>query len=249
MKLENLHKKSFIVAHRGYSDKYPENTMLSFENALGKADFIEFDVQFTSDGFPIILHDRTLNRTSDVEEFKEYENSSYKVEEFKYKDLLKLNFNFIKEDENQKIVTLKDILIFAKENKIYFNLEIKNLKKTKFNSCTALSILDEIKKYECEDIVIISSFNHNYLKEIREVDKTITLAALVDKEEQIDLEFFKKCKINGCNMSDDLISKEYIDFFHENSMFIGVFTVNDKKRKEELKKLGINFIYTDKLED
>lgn len=249
MKLENILENTYILAHRGYSHKYPENTMLAFEKSIGKADLIEFDVQFSKDGFAVILHDTTLNRTSDIEEFEEFSNSSYKVEDYNYKELLKLNFNFMEKEKKQKIVSLKEFLLFAKEKNIFFNLEIKNLKKSKFSVCTALSILEEVKKHECQNLTIISSFNHEYLKEIREVDKSITLAALVDEHKQIDLEFLKKYSIDGCNMSEDVISEEYIKLFHDNNMFVGSFTVNDKKRKEELKALGVNFIYTDKLED
>ena len=54
-----------VFAHRGYSGKYPENTMLAFREAekVG-ADGIELDVQLTKDGQIVIIHDETLNRTT-----------------------------------------------------------------------------------------------------------------------------------------------------------------------------------------
>lgn len=248
MKIENILDKTFIVGHRGYSSKYPENTFLSFKKALEIVDFIEFDVQFTKDGIAIILHDDTLNRTSDIESFKEFDNSSYKIEDFNYKELLKLNFNYMNKEEKEKLPTLKEFLEFAKNNGLFFNLEIKDLKDTKFHNSCALEVLKLVKEYECEDLVLISSFNHFYLKQIRKKNKNITLAALVDEDKQIDLEFLKKYKINGCNMSDEMISDEYIKIFHENGIFVGVYTVNEKKRKEKLKSMGVNFIFTDELE-
>ena len=57
-----------LVAHRGYSSHYPENTLLSLEQAfLAGACFVECDVQLTLDEVPVILHDAELIRTTDVQ--------------------------------------------------------------------------------------------------------------------------------------------------------------------------------------
>ncbi|MBI3772625.1 MAG: glycerophosphodiester phosphodiesterase [Gammaproteobacteria bacterium] len=56
-----------LIAHRGYAKRYPENTLVSIEAALlAGANCIEFDVQFTSDGIPVVLHDASLKRTTGV---------------------------------------------------------------------------------------------------------------------------------------------------------------------------------------
>ena len=53
-----------LVAHRGYPRRYPENTLLSLLAALeAGAEFVEFDVQMTADGVPVLLHDADLRRT------------------------------------------------------------------------------------------------------------------------------------------------------------------------------------------
>ncbi len=55
-----------VVAHRGDRDNAPENSIESFEKAIDKgANVIEFDVQYSSSGYPVIMHDTTLNRTTD----------------------------------------------------------------------------------------------------------------------------------------------------------------------------------------
>lgn len=59
-------KTPLLVAHRGYARKFPENTLESLEAALkAGACFVEFDVQFSSDGVPVLLHDANLQRTGD----------------------------------------------------------------------------------------------------------------------------------------------------------------------------------------
>lgn len=56
-----------LIAHRGYSECYPENTMVGLEAALrAGADCIEFDVQFSKDGIPVVIHDNLLGRTTGV---------------------------------------------------------------------------------------------------------------------------------------------------------------------------------------
>ena len=54
-----------LFGHRGYSDQYPENTMLAFEKAIGNGfDGIETDVHKTKDGVLVLCHDEKINRTS-----------------------------------------------------------------------------------------------------------------------------------------------------------------------------------------
>ena len=63
--LEKL-KRPWVVAHRGYSAQYPENTVSAFEAAIDAgADMIELDVCLTKDRVPVVIHDKTLERTTD----------------------------------------------------------------------------------------------------------------------------------------------------------------------------------------
>ena len=72
-----------IVAHRGYSGCYPENTMLSFEKAVeAKTDEIELDVQLTRDGQVVVIHDEKVDRTTD---------GVGNVRDFSLKEIQKLN--------------------------------------------------------------------------------------------------------------------------------------------------------------
>ena len=58
-----------VMAHRGYSGKYPENTMLAFQKAVEVGcDGIELDVQLTRDGVLVIIHDERIDRTTDRSE-------------------------------------------------------------------------------------------------------------------------------------------------------------------------------------
>jgi len=101
--LKLLNKKSLIAAHRGASSKAPENTLLAMQKSVGLCDFIEIDVQLSSDGVAVILHDKTLERTTNVKKLSAYINrSSYKVSDFTYDELTVLDFG-----EGEKLLSLQ----------------------------------------------------------------------------------------------------------------------------------------------
>ena len=80
-----------VMAHRGYSGKYPENTMLAFEEAAKTgADGIELDVQLTKDGQVVVIHDERIDRTTD---------GSGWVKDYTYEELKKFNAARVKGDQ------------------------------------------------------------------------------------------------------------------------------------------------------
>lgn len=87
--LKDLYKipgKTVVTAHRGFSGLYPENTMMAFEKAVELGvDIVEFDVRLSSDGIPVILHDATLDRTTD---------GNGPVSSFNISELQKLNASY-----------------------------------------------------------------------------------------------------------------------------------------------------------
>lgn len=113
-------KNIYVAAHRGWPDKYPENTMESFRaaEALG-VDQIEFDVRVTKDNELVIIHDATVDRTTNgtglvcektLAELKELDAGSHKCEEFK----------------GCKIPTLIEFMEFIKSNKeVTLDVELK----------------------------------------------------------------------------------------------------------------------------
>jgi glycerophosphoryl diester phosphodiesterase len=72
--LELFKKPKLIAAHRGNRSQKPENTLSALASSIGKCDFIEIDVQLTKDLVPVIIHDDTLSRTSDVSKIERFED-------------------------------------------------------------------------------------------------------------------------------------------------------------------------------
>lgn len=159
-------------AHRGFSSKYPENTMLAFEKAIEVgAHGIEFDVQVTKDGKLVIIHDETIDRTS---------NGKGKVKDFTYEELLKFDFsvNYNEQEEPQRIPLLSEYFELVKDIDIISNIELKN-SVYEYEGIEE-KVYDLVGQYKLKNKVIISSFNHESIMRMKAIDESIECGFLID---------------------------------------------------------------------
>lgn len=258
--LEN--KSKLIAAHRGFRAIRPENTMSAFKAALGKCDFIEFDVTLCKDGIAVVIHDKTLKRTSNIIRNKKTHKKK-KIHDFTYEELLMLDFAswFIEKDpfdtikdkrvnkndiKADQILTLKQVLEFCKKKNLLANIEIKNMKKTPFHKKIVKEIIKVVQETRMQKKVLLSSFNHSYLKKAKKIAPYIHRAALVEKKHPKDLLLYlKKLDVKAYNCEDSLVDKKLVKLLKDANYKINVFTVNNKKRKKELFSLGVDAIFTD----
>ena len=149
-----------IFAHRGYSGKYPENTMIAFKKALEcGVDGIELDVQLTKDGEVVIIHDETIDRTTTGKGF---------VVDYTYEELEKFDASFKFKDLGfNKIPTLREYFQLVKDYDIVTNVELK----TGINEYLGIEekVWELIKEYNLEEKVIISSFNHFSVMRMKDI--------------------------------------------------------------------------------
>ena len=114
-------KRPLLLAHRGFSGNYPENSPLAFRMAVEKtaADGFESDVHITKDGKLVIFHDASVERTS---------NGTGFIKNMTYDELLSLDIGAWKSPEfaGQHIWTFGQLLDFCKETKMLLNMELKN---------------------------------------------------------------------------------------------------------------------------
>ncbi|WP_300619666.1 glycerophosphodiester phosphodiesterase [uncultured Fusobacterium sp.] len=151
---------SKIFAHRGYSGKYPENTMIAFKKALEcEVDGIELDVQLTKDGEVVIIHDETIDRTTTGKGF---------VVDYTYEELERFDASFkFKALGFNKIPTLREYFQLVKDYDIVTNVELK----TGINEYLGIEekVWELIKEYNLEEKVIISSFNHFSVMRMKDI--------------------------------------------------------------------------------
>src|SRR5690606_20002442 len=154
-----------IIAHRGASDQAPETTMAAFRRALDiGADGIELDVHMSADGRLVVIHDETVDRTS---------NGKGLVKDKTLAELKELDFGswFSEGFRGEKIPELEDVLELLSDRDVLLNIEIKN--GPVFYPGIETAVADALQKYGMTDRTIISSFNHYTLVEIRRYDPGI----------------------------------------------------------------------------
>ncbi len=164
--------KEFLkIAHRGYSEKYPENTMPAFLKAIeAGADMIELDVHLTRDGFAVIIHDNDVDRTS---------NGRGAVKDMTLDELRQLDFNFLKDESlgEVRIPTLEE-LIDVVRGRTMLNIELKNC-PYKYPGIER-KVADIVRRKGVIDDVIISSFDHFALVKVKELDPDIRTGMLYE---------------------------------------------------------------------
>ena len=167
-------KKVMLLAHRGFSGKYPENSPLAFHKAVEEtsADGFESDVHITKDGKLIIFHDATVERTS---------NGTGFIKDHTYEEMLQLDIGSWKSPEfaGQHIWTFDQLLDFCDETNMLLNMELKNYEV--FYEGLEQRVIDAISAHKMQDRVFVSSFNHISMQKFKELCPDIKTGLLYDK--------------------------------------------------------------------
>lgn len=246
-------REGLIGAHRGSRSICPENTLCALKASVGHCDFIEVDVQLSSDKVAVIMHDETLERTTNVKDKEAYKTRvPYKLSDFSYEELASLDYGswfYANEIRPEPLLTLKIVLRFIKENQLYLNIEIKDLHDSFMDKDVVSIILGEIKASKTQEFVLISSFRHEYLQLFKKIEPTIPTAALVDSEHPKNLvKYLKLLKVDAYHFNDKLVDKKTVDILRDAGFYVNIYTVNNPARRQQLFDMGVNGIFTDYLE-
>lgn len=158
-------KNIYVAAHRGWCSKYPENTLIAFEKAIELGvDQVECDVRVTLDNELVVIHDATVDRTTNgigrvcektLAEIKALDAGSYKGEEF----------------AGTQIPTFKEFMDLVKDHPtLTLDIELKEYPDQPGNETRALEVCDRVLKmideYGYTDRVVINAFSaplHEYI--------------------------------------------------------------------------------------
>jgi len=162
--------KFLKIAHRGYSKKYPENTLISFNKAIEfGANVLELDTILSKDGHLVVIHNDYIDSTS---------NGEGLVKNLTLKELRKYNYNTkFPKLGRAEIPTLQEVIDLAR-GRAMLNIEIKNTPVQAEGIEEAL--LGLLKKNDFLDDVIVSSFDHYALKTIKKIATKIKTGMLYD---------------------------------------------------------------------
>lgn len=208
-----------LIGHRGAKGHIAENTLASFEKALQlNVDMIELDIFLSRDNIPVVIHDKTIDRTT---------SGFGLVSSFSARELREFG-----------IPTLQDVFQLV-NNQCDINIEVKEIKAVK-------SILDLIdSNIFSKDKILISSFDWNALQEVRFHDDEIRIGVLTETDLELAIAFAKFIKAYSIHPHYKLLNKENVAQMQSRNFKVFPWTVNDQTDITFVKFLNVEGIITD----
>ncbi len=237
-------KPVLLVAHRGGAGLAPENTLASFKNgiALG-ADYIEMDVHLSKDGAVMVIHDPTLDRTTDAKG---------RVSDYTMAELQAMNdaAKFPGATSKEPVPTLGQVLDLAKPTNVRMEVEIKVGADGKPYPGIAQKTLDEINARGMLDRVKIMAFEFGTLKEIRTINPKVFTVALMTTDYFRAKDISKPAAIidevstfsNAIGVDKNFLTPQLIQEAHNRNLAVGVWTVDTEAEMTKFIKMGVDGI-------
>ena len=230
-----------IIAHRGASAYYPENTIPSFEAAIEMgADMVELDVQLTSDKEVVVFHDEKISRCTD---------GRGKIADYTLAALKKLDAGswFDKEFKNTRIPTLSEVLDFCK-NIVAVNIEIKTeAVSQKFFGGIEEKCLKIVEQSGMNGHIVFSSFDPRAIMHLKQIDSTAAVAVLFEKKHygsKFPSDIMKSLGVDAFNCSGSYFKKKWLPDIKLNNIPVNIYTVNDVRNMKRFINMGVSGIFT-----
>jgi glycerophosphoryl diester phosphodiesterase len=219
-------KELLCIGHRGAMGHAPENTLLSIHKALKLGvPCMELDV-YSVDGHLVVFHDNRLERTTN--------GTGYLLDQ-KFNDLRKLDAG-----NGEKIPTLKEAFE-AINLKAGVNIELKG-------PDTAVPVAEFIGKMRetgwNDDLILVSSFNHRELLEMKQRDPRIKLGAMIVGLPVDDAIFAQSLGAYSVHLSIEFIDRRFVKDAHNRDLRVFVFTVDHPEDIKKMKELGVDGVFT-----
>ena len=248
---ENLNYP-LVIAHQGGDGVWPGETMLAYQNAVDLGvDVLEMDIHITKDGELILMHDETVDRTTD---------GTGEIESMTLTDLKKLDAaydwspdegkTFPYRGQGIQVATLEEI--FQAFPEMRMTIEIK-----KTNSSMAKPFCDLIREYNMQDKVLVASFHDERLKEFRtECPEVATSSA---KNETTVFVLLTKAFLGGfyspifysLQVPEEsggitVMTPAFVRAAHARNLAVEPWTINDEETMRKFIEWGVDGIITDR---
>ena len=218
---------SKIFAHRGFSGKYPENTMLAFEKAVEiGVDGIELDVHLTKDNEIVIIHDEDIKRTTDGEGLVK-DMTLEELRKFDASATFRGQYGFC------GIPTLREYFELVKDTPIVTNIELKT-GVYEYHTIEQ-RVIDMVREFGLSDKIIFSSFNHFTVKRCEEIAPEIKRGFLTGDWLYDFGKYTAERNVQCCHPWHISLSEETVKEMHDAGCEINTWTVNEY---EDIKKLS-----------
>lgn len=222
-------QRPFIIGHRGASADAPENTLAAFLLAQTQgADGIEFDVQLSADGWPVVIHDGKLDRTT---------SGHGLVQQFTVAELQALDAG-----QGERIPTLDEVFETLGPNFLY-NVELKTAVLR--DNGLAAAVADRIQSHNLARQTVVSSFNPLAVRYARRHLTQSTWVAHLSYKAALK---FKHSLIpaQAVHPHYKMVDAAYMAWANKHGWRVNVWTVDDPTEAKRLVDLGVHGIITNK---
>ncbi len=218
-----------VIGHRGAMGHETENTLASVQKAMDLGvDMLEIDVFKIESGEIVVFHDERVERLT---------NGGGSIEEYNISDVRKLRL-----EGNHKIPMLQDVLKLI-NNKVRLNIELKGA-----NTADRVNFIVNtyIAKNGWEpNNFLISSFNWDELRAMRKLNKEIAIAVLTEDDPIDAIPLAKELNAEAINPDFTRLTLENANKIKEAGFKIYTWTLNEEEGIDQMKKLGVDGIFTD----
>lgn len=214
-----------MLGHRGAKGERPENTIegISYALELGLS-AIEIDIHLTADNRLVVIHDDSLDRTT---------NGSGLVREISSDVIRELDAG-----NGEKIPFLEEVLdLFDKFSFVLF-IEVKAV------GCEKL-LTSLIKEREIHHKVIVKSFNHRIVKKVKEIDSKIKTACLLYGLPVNAVNIIENARADGISISVSTVDQALVELCHHHNYKVTVWNVNKIEDLKTFVEMGVDYIGTD----
>lgn len=225
-----------VIAHRGYSSVAPENTLAAVESALRSgADYVEVDVASSSDGVPIILHDNTLDRTTDG-------TGALPAVTSAYIDGLDAGSWFSGAFIGQPVPTLQDVLDLMKGRAPVLLLEVKGPE----TRAELEVIVGQLRTERLIEQTLLQSFDVDVLRDVRAIEPDLRLGLLRSSLDADPVAVAQDLGVVAYNPAWTALQPrpEVIDDLHDAEIAVMPYTVDDPDQWQIMRDLGVDGIIT-----
>ncbi|MDR6983195.1 glycerophosphoryl diester phosphodiesterase [Rheinheimera pacifica] len=217
-----------IIAHRGASGEYPENTLLAIEQAITQgADAIEIDV-FAVQGELIIIHDHHLTRTT---------NGTGSIYQYSVEQLMQLDAG-----RGERIPTLWQVLQLLHNTRLWLNIELKG-ENTVAPLLTLLGKAKQELQFD-DQRLLISSFNHHLLAALKAARPELKLGALTASLPLDYATFAQQLQAYSVNCDVSFINQAFVDNAKARGLKVYVYTVDQADDIARMQQYGVDGIFS-----
>ncbi|GAB3796532.1 glycerophosphodiester phosphodiesterase family protein [Virgibacillus kimchii] len=195
------------------------------------------DIQLTKDNHPVVIHDQHLGRFN--------KSAAGYVKDYTLKEIKQIDIgtSFSETFTGLSLATLDEILEIMPRH-VLLNVEIKNI-PIMYEGIEKI-LLDCLKNHQFEDKVIVSSFDHEVLREFQNIAPNVPIGLLFYYRLLKPWEYAKHCGLDVYSLHpmQNWTDREFIEACHELGYKVYPYTVNDKSRYEELLEYGVDGVFS-----